>query len=578
MLSPKPDYPNMTLDPGDLAPRVVRRLDTWREERVAERLWAKDWTLWSPTELPELADRLGWLDLPATMGDRVDELERFADEVRSAAYERVVLLGMGGSSLAAEVYQAVLGSAGSTPRMVVLDSTHPRAVADLAGCVDLATTLFLVASKSGSTIETLSLFRYFYQEVAGRTKSPGDRFVAITDPGSSLEQLAGRRRFRRIFLAPPDVGGRYSALSPFGLVPAALLGADVGELLVRARDARELRAPAPDNGALALAALLGEAALAGRDKLVFATSPSLCALPAWIEQLVAESTGKAGRGIVPVVAEGDAPDEMDHLDTRDQVRVELRLAGEEVPARSGEHPVPTVRLTMDDPLDLGREMLRWEMATALAGAVLGVHPFDQPDVELAKEMAREVMGSGPSDPLVAERPVPDEILWPEGDGDGTEAAVAFGEHLDATCREVTADDGPRPYLAVQAFLPPGLEVGEALGTLRRALARRTGLATTTGFGPRFLHSTGQLHKGGSGRAVFVQIVDGSGESELSPDLPIPGTGSTFGQLIHAQAVGDHRALTRQGRRVVRIHLGTADDPTRTAERLDQLRRAVAGDD
>jgi transaldolase/glucose-6-phosphate isomerase len=576
VLSPQPEYLNMTMDPGDLAPRVVRRLDTWRDERVAERLWAKDWTLWSRTELPELADRLGWLDLPETMTARVPELGSFAEEVRSAGYERVVLLGMGGSSLAAEVYQAVLGADAAaqhgppSPRLVVLDSTHPRAVADLAGCVDLATTLFVVASKSGSTIETLSLLRYFYQEVAGRTKSPGDRFVAITDPGSSLEELAQRRRFRRVFLAPPDVGGRYSALSPFGLVPAALLGADLDGLLARARQATELRAPAPDNGAVALGALLGEAALAGRDKLVFAPSPSLAALPAWIEQLVAESTGKSGRGIVPVVTDGD--DLAGHPE--DQLRVELVMAGESPPPRD-EEPVPTVRLTMDDRLDLGREMLRWEIATALAGMVLEVHPFDQPDVELAKEMARQVMGQSPGASRRAPEPdAPDEIVW--DDRPGHAAATTFGHRLDALCRDVTSDDDIRPYLAVQAFLPPGLEVGEALEALRRALGLRTGLATTAGFGPRFLHSTGQLHKGGSQRAVFVQIVDASGE-EPGDDLPIPGAGSTFGRLIHAQALGDHRALVRQGRQVVRIHLGSADDPARTAERLHQLRRAVAGD-
>ncbi|HEX6200287.1 MAG TPA: hypothetical protein VF150_08490 [Thermoanaerobaculia bacterium] len=552
--------------PAALARAVERRLARWAEERFAERLWAKDPTLWAPDPgecgppfPPELEDRLGWLDLPRT---DPGELAAFAEEVRRDGLRHAVLLGMGGSSLAPEVLHGVLGARPGYPELTVLDSTHPEAVRavrqDLEATGGPARTLFLVASKSGTTVETLALFRYFWEEVAAATPEPGARFCAVTDPGTPLADLAGERRFRRVFLAPPDVGGRYSALSVFGLAPAAVGGLDLGRLLARIDPnagstaggglRHRLRAPAPENPGLRLAAALAEAALtAGRDKLTFLAAPALAQLPAWIEQLVAESLGKEGRGIVPVADEpvlaaaGYGPDRL-------FVSLEVGESGEDggdgaltesldALAAAG-HPV--VRIALPDRHDLGGVMLLWEVATAAAGAALGVHPFDQPDVELAKRRAKEAMAGEGGVAGVEEVPVHDE--------ERLRRAVA--EWLGEAGAGSGGDEDGRPYVALQAFLPPTPEIDHDLRELRLLVADRRRLATTAGYGPRFLHSTGQLHKGGPAAGLFLQLVD-----EPAAELPVPGTGHGFGELIRAQAVGDYRALVEAGRRVLRVQLG-----------------------
>lgn len=548
----------LTLPSAGLAVAVERRLALWKEERFAERLWAKDPTLWAsggPPFPPELEDRLGWLDLPET---EADELAAFAEEVRRDDLRHVVLLGMGGSSLAPEVFHGVLGARPGYPELTVLDSTHPEAVRavrqDLEATGGPARTLFLVASKSGTTVETLSLFRYFWEEVAAATPEPGARFAAVTDPGTPLADLAAERRFRRVFLAPPDVGGRYSALSAFGLVPAAVTGLDAGRLLGRIdpratgglRD--RLRAPAPENPGLRLAAALAEAALeAGRDKLTFLTSPALAPFPAWIEQLVAESLGKDGRGIVPVVDEpGLAPSA--YRPDRFFVSLELGDEGGDGEARHSEtldalaaagHPL--ARIGLPDRHDLGGAMLLWEVATAAAGAALEVQPFDQPDVELAKRRAKEAMaGEGGGTEAIDEVSAADE--------DRLREAVATWVG-DAGSRRAPDEDEHR-YVALQAFLPPAPVIDHDLRELRLLLAGRRRLATTAGYGPRFLHSTGQLHKGGPATGLFLQLVD-----DPAAEVPVPGAGHGFGELIRAQAVGDYRALTEAGRRVLRVQLG-----------------------
>lgn len=548
----------LTLPEAGLARAVERRLGRWAEERLAERLWAKDPSLWAPAGEPlppELEDRLGWLDLPdADPG----ELAAFAEEVRRDGLRHAVLLGMGGSSLAPEVFHGVLGTRPGYPDLTVLDSTHPEAVRavrqELEATGGPARTLFLVASKSGTTVETLSLFRYFWQEVADATGEPGGRFVAITDPGTPLAEMAGERGFRRVFLAPPDVGGRYSALSVFGLVPAAVGGLDLGRLFSRLGGLRErLRAPAPENPGLRLAATLAEAALAaGRDKLTFLSDAALAPLPAWIEQLVAESLGKDGRGIVPVAGEpvlgpgAYGPDrlfvslEVDESGGEDGEGGRSTRSGAESLDALAAAGHPVVRIALPDRHDLGGAMLLWEMATAAAGAALGVHPFDQPDVELAKRRAKEAMAGEGGVAGVEEVPVYDEERLRRAVAEWLgDAGAASGGHENGL-----------PYVALQAFLPPTPEIDHDLRELRLLVADRRGLATTAGYGPRFLHSTGQLHKGGPATGLFLQLVD-----EPAAEVPVPGAGHGFGELIRAQAVGDYRALAEAGRRVLRVQLG-----------------------
>ncbi len=518
--------PRQSLSLGAHADAVGERLAAWRRSDFGARLLRRDWTLWSAQPLPELGERLGWIDLPERTAAAVEELTQFAAEVVADGVQKVLLLGMGGSSLAPEVFQQVLGPAPGCPPLAILDSTHPEAVAERLASHPPETTLYLLSSKSGTTVETLSFFRTFWAEAEARLAQPGERFVAITDPGSPLAALAAERGFRRTFAGDPEVGGRFSALSPFGMVPAALLGLDLRRLLAGAAAA----ASAPES-ALDLGAALGELALAGRDKLTLVTDQTLRALPAWIEQLVAESLGKEGRGVVPVV---DEPPQRAAGYGPDRCFVSLTTAaGTEVHRRLAELAAaghPTVAVTLDDPYDLGAEMMRWEIATAAAGAVLGVNPFDQPDVELAKQLAREVLRGG-------------------GEEGRDMPAVVEAEALGRVdLEELVAVAEPGDYAALQAFLPAMAETEIALASLRERLLAR-GLATTAGFGPRYLHSTGQLHKGGPASGLFLQVLD-----RPRTDLAIPETGSSYGALIAAQAAGDARALARRGRRLWRVEL------------------------
>ncbi len=528
-----------TLTLGNYQARLQDRLKAWQAADFACRVWRKDSTLWSPKPVPEITDRLGWLHLPEIMHEQVDDLAAFAEGVRSEGIRDVVLLGMGGSSLAPDVFQRTFGNADGCPRLTVLDSTHPAAVRAVEAQVDLRRTLFLVSSKSGTTTEPLSFSRYFWQRLNQVTKTPGNHFVAITDPGTPLVNLANERKFRRVFLAASDVGGRYSALTMFGLVPASLIGVDVRRLLDRAWTMAEACAfcvPGSDNPGLALGAALGELALAGRDKVTFLAGPSLAAFPSWVEQLIAESTGKNGKGIVPVAE----PPSLPHAYGADRLFVHLRLERERdsgsdimVAALKAEgHPVVGIELA--DKADLGQEFFRWEFAIAAAGAAIGIHPFNQPDVELAKQLAREAMKKGSS-------------------GTGDAAKTVSAAKPDELRREVRnwLDGAPAGnYVAIQAYLAPTTGTTAGLENLQRVIRDRSKLATTLGYGPRFLHSTGQLHKGGPNIGRFLQIVD-----ETADDLPVPETDYTFGALIRAQALGDYQALLQRNRRVLRVNLG-----------------------
>jgi transaldolase/glucose-6-phosphate isomerase len=533
---------------------VEARLAQWQGEGFGERLWQKDYRLWSPQPIAELTDRLGWLELPDTMTAEVPRLTRLGREVADEGIQHAVVLGMGGSSLAPEVYARTFGAAFGYPELEVLDSTHPAAIRALRERIDPAKSLFVVSSKSGTTTEMLSYFRYFWAELEGAADR-GRHFVAVTDPGTPLEKLARERGFRGVFSAPPEVGGRYSALTPFGLVPAALLGVEVEHLLARAREMADACAPresADTNPGLRLGAAMGELARAGRDKVTFVTSHSLASFPDWIEQLIAESTGKtilAGgerRGIVPVAGEPLGGPEA-YGDDRffaallldgdvDVEEIEDRLSALE---KAG-HPV--ARFHLADRYDLGAEMFRWEVATAAAGAVLGVNPFDQPDVQLAKELSAKMMKAAESGTLP---PSEGEVRV-----DGEDGADGLHRALNNWVQGAKAGD----YLGVHAYLAPRPRTSEELRALQARLHGMTKLAVTLGYGPRFLHSTGQLHKGGSDRCRFLQIVD-----EPTEDVAVPETRFTFGTLIRAQAEGDRQALEQRGRKVLRLQLGRDDD-------------------
>jgi transaldolase/glucose-6-phosphate isomerase len=537
---------------GRYAEAVERRLARWHEDAFGKRLWQKDPTLWtSDPKTPEIANRLGWLDLPESMRPRLAALRSLGELARSEGMRDAVVLGMGGSSLAPEVFARTFHAAPGYPAGGVLDSTHPAAVARLAADLDLERTWFVVSSKSGTTTEMLSFFYLFWDRLGAASATPAERgrhFVAVTDPGTPLARLAQERGFRALAEAPPDVGGRYSALTPFGLVPAGLMGVDLDGLLAGARRMAAAcgGAVAPaDNPGLRLGAALGELALAGRDKVTFAATPGLASFPLWLEQLIAESTGKIGRGIVPVAGEPLGPPESYGQD-RFFVALELGDEGAGLDDRLDEleragHPVARFRLAA--PADLASEMFRWEVAVAAAGSVIGVNPFDQPDVQLAKELAGKAMKN------------PSSSSSSSGGGSGAGAGDGVVHAADAAALRPAlaawlADAGPGAYLGVQAYLAPSGDHDAALGGLQAELSRRTRFATTLGYGPRFLHSTGQLHKGGPASGRFLQLVD-----QPAADLAVPETGYSFGTLIRAQAQGDREALLQRGRHVLRVDLG-----------------------
>ena len=471
----------LQIEAGAGTAAVENRLAEWVEQRFVERVWRRDPTLWSADPIPELADRLGWLDLPERMDTIGGRLEAFGRDLASDGVRNVVVLGMGGSSLAPEVYQAILGNEESYPSLDVLDSTHPAAIRALEERISLHDSLFIVSSKSGTTLETLSFFRYFWDRVSQAVDNPGERFIAVTDPGSSLETLAIERGFRKVFHAPSDVGGRYSALTEFGLVPAAAIGANISALRRGAALAAKACMTAGahgENPGLGLGGFLGEMALAGRDKATFIAVPRLQPLVAWIEQLVAESTGKNGIGIIPVG--GDAKDARFGTD-RAFVAIDLDgdiLDAALAPLRDAGHPV--ARLRLSDTEDLGGAMFVLEFAIAAAGASLGINPFDQPDVQFAKELARRAMAG-------------------ELDTADVVELDALDPDLEAHVRNWLSDIAPPEYVGIHAFLPATLSTKAALDTARRAIRDGRGVATTFDFGPRFLHSTGQLQQGRTAR-------------------------------------------------------------------------------
>jgi transaldolase / glucose-6-phosphate isomerase len=504
--------------------------------QVVERLWSKDHRLWKPEPI-EIANRLGWLTLSDDMLTHVQALKTLSVTTRKEGIRDIVLLGMGGSSLGPEVFRASFGSTKGAPRLWVLDSTVPGWIRLVTKSIHPARTLFLVASKSGGTIEVMSLFAHFWKLVAGaKNNRGGQQFIAITDPGTGLEKMAREHGFRQIFSNPPDIGGRYSVLSLFGLVPAALLGLNISRLLERAGKmagrCHEVRSVEANPGAY-LGLAMGALAKAGRDKVTILASSPIDTFGLWAEQLIAESTGKETKGIIPVAQE---PVLAPGMYGSDRLFIYLRLKGAnnealdrqvETLARAG-HPVLTFALR--DPYDLGAEFFRWEYATAVAGHVLGIQPFDQPNVQESKDNTRRVL-----DGYQATGRLPETAVTNPG-----EAAAGLAGHLHAGL-----------YVAILAYTTPSKPLETAIRRLRKALVRQHHVTTTFGYGPRYLHSTGQLHKGGPASGVFLELVD-----RMTPDLPIPAQTFSFGTLAKAQATGDLESLQAHGRPAFRVMLGT----------------------
>jgi transaldolase/glucose-6-phosphate isomerase len=533
--------------PDDLEPAIVERVKKAAEEDVARRIWKKDETLWGGPG-PELGDRLGWLTISDRMLDHAGELREFAQACKEDGLTDAVLLGMGGSSLAPEVFRLSFGDDLDGLRLHVLDTTDPGAILATERALDLAKALFVVSSKSGGTIETRSQFAYFHERVSAAVgdEEAGKHFVAVTDPGTALADLAKEHGFLHTFVNDPEIGGRYSALSYFGLVPAALMGIDVEAVLERAQVAEQACQHydhSSNNSGLWLGIAMGELALHRRDKLTFAVDGSIRSFGLWVEQLIAESTGKEGRGILPVAGEPlGKPDVYGddrvfvHLQQADSP--EAGFASEIVELAKAGHP--TFTLEVEGPEDLGRIFFFAEFATAVSGWVLGINPFDQPNVQEAKDNTAKVL-----EQWSAEGELPDE---PGADDEGLRTLLQQVE--------------PPHYLAIMAYVQPSERFDRAVDGLRTAIRDATKATTTFGYGPRFLHSTGQLHKGGPKTGVFLQLVHDGDE-----DVEIPGAGYTFGTLKNAQATGDLQTLRTHGLPAERIRL--EGDPAEALESLTE---------
>ena len=547
-------------------PAVEETLRFLEAHEFLDRLWVKDATLWKG-DAATVRNRLGWLTSPTIMRSHAEDIRTFADEIRRLQYSQVVLLGMGGSSLTGEVLNETFDSKMGFPDMLVLDSTDPAAVKHVIDTVNLGRALFLVSSKSGTTAETLAAYSFFRGQVeAAASPRPGMQFVAITDPGRPLDKLATETGFRRTFLNPASIGGRFSALSFFGLVPAALIGVDIKILLERAHGMVETcgnEVGVRGNPAVQLGAVLAGLARAGRDKVTLVLSEKIRALGSWIEQLLAESLGKDGTGLVPVA---DEPLGAPSVYGDDRIFVSIVLEGDTTHdaalAKLSDAGHPVLRLVLKDPMDIGAEFFRWELATATAGAVLGVNPFDEPDVAHGKEQTSTLLAEWKRSRRLPEWPSDVEedglVLMTKSNKKPTSVSKGLAAHL--------AQAVPGDYLAIQAYLTPTSEAWRILQEIRVALRDRLRIATTVGWGPRYLHSTGQLHKGGPTSGLFIQIT-----GEDREDLAIPGAGYGFSALKAAQALGDLQSLRDGARRVIRLHL-----TGKQSQALPQLLQMVQG--
>ena len=547
------DNANISFSLGEYQNSIISALDKMRRENIIARIWAKDYTVWKPAP-DEITNRLGWLDAPAETLEKINYIRATLEPFTNGSINDVVLLGMGGSSLAAEVFNKIFGSEAGHPQLHIMDTTDPVLISQLTQRLDLEKALFLVSSKSGTTLEITSLFHYFYNLTLEKMgSSAGSRFILITDEGSPMIKTAQELSLRHTFLNNPAIGGRYSALSLPGIIPAAIIGVDVEILLLTAITAaqrekvdnfsRELAA----TGAV-LGATLGTLAQRGRNKITFIMSPQWAPLGNWLEQLIAESTGKEGKGILPVL---DEPLADPRFYSRDRVFVFFQDgADDNSPKVAGlaaaGHPVITIR--PHDRYDLGGQMFLWEMATTVAGHILGINPFDQPGVEAAKKYARLIIDSYREHKgLPSELP---SLTTPECVIYGGPPAAAFAGVLKNFLSAAAKND----YVCLQVYLSPTPEVDEALQSLREKIFAKHGLAVTIGYGPRYLHSTGQLHKGDSGNGLFIQLTaDDLLDIKIPDRIGVADSTLTFGALKAAQAQGDWQALKDAKRRIIRFH-------------------------
>lgn len=549
----------MRINLGQFQKQYEESLVSAKKENIIERIWQKDFTVWS-NKPDEIINRLGWLNSPAASLNSLGEISEFVRSVIKDGFTHALLLGMGGSSLAPEVYSVTFGKAAGYLDLAVLDSTNPGAVLECSRKYDPVKTLYIVSTKSGGTVETFSFMKYFYNQTAAAVgkENAGRHFTAITDPGSGLETTAKQLNFRKIFLNDPNIGGRYSALSLFGIVPAALAGINVEDILNKALNlANENKSSEEPDSSTQLGVIMGTLANSGVDKVTFFTSQSIEHFGIWVEQLIAESTGKIGKGILPVVGEEIL---LPEYYQKDRLFVNLKIVGDDsldekidTLRKAG---FPVVELTLENIYALGAEMFRWEIATAVASWLTGIQPFDQPNVESAKILARKMVqeysqtGSLPkTKPALVEDGI--EVY-------GNTEEKYLGNAINAFLYKIesyNASNSLKRYVSVHAYLKPCDKTTEALQILRNKIQKKYKTAVTIGYGPRFLHSTGQLHKGDAGNGIFIQILSG-----ISEDAPIPDeagsskSAMSFGVLINAQALGDRQALVDNGRNVLAFNL------------------------
>lgn len=555
---------------GENSKLVDETIKKLNDENVVDRIWKKDYTVWS-NDPTEISNRLGWLDSVDVTGKSVKEIKAFVDEVRDSGFTNALLMGMGGSSLAPEVFRLTFGVKEGYLDLAVLDSTHPQVVMDYAKKFNPATTLYIVSTKSGGTVETFSFMKFFYNyalHILGKDEA-GKHFVAITDPGSGLQKVAEELNFRKVFLNDPNIGGRFSALSLFGIVPAALVGVDIEKLLSLAKEetlnCKKSGKEISENVAAVVGATIGALGKKGIDKLTYIISPKFAYIGAWIEQLIAESTGKVGKGILPVDLESiESPEYY----SSDRLFVYIKLKGDtnydEKVEKIKAAGFPILELELENELDLGKQFFLWEFATAVAGWVMQIQPYDQPNVEQAKVVARQMMKEYQDNGKLPELKPALEEKGIKVYGDVKSNSI--DKVLSTFLTDIKAG---KNYVSIQAYLTPNKETTEALQKLRTSIQKKYKVATTLGFGPRFLHSTGQLHKGDAGNGYFIQFT-----SSIEEDLPIPEnpgeeiTSITFGILIKAQALGDRQALIDNKRKVITIDLGA--DPILALQKLQNI--------
>jgi len=558
---------------GKCRKQVDDSLSELKSANILDRIRIKDYTVWSNKPV-EITNRLGWLDSPDVSLSFADEIISFVQSVIKDGFTQALLLGMGGSSLAPEVFNFSFGVKEGYLNLEVLDSTHPETVLDYSNRYDPAKTLYIVSTKSGGTVETFSFMKYFYNQTIAKLgkENTGRHFVAITDPGSGLESTAQKLNFRKIFLNDPDIGGRYSALSLFGIVPAALMGVDIIKLLKSARtEADQSKNPdVEENVSAVLGVILGEMSNLGRDKVTFITSLQLSYFGGWVEQLIAESTGKSGKGILPVIGEEILfPENY----SNDRLFIYLRLIDDcendlkvQKLIDAGQ---PVVEIVMNDIYDLGREFFRWEMATAIASWRIGITPFDQPNVEsakiLARKMVQEYKETGKLPELIPTIKENDITVY------GIEPAVSIEDAFNNLFGKMDEKEKtkPRSYVSLQAYLARNKKMDEELQKFRTAIQLKYKVAVTVGYGPRFLHSTGQLHKGDAGNGIFIQFISPVKNDAAIPDEAGESVSSmSFGVLIKSQALGDRQALIDGKRKTITIDLG--NEPEKALQILTEI--------